>query len=472
MIRGERISPPANLPTGTIRRAGGLVVCALALMALLAPDASPATAASLEASVRPKSRPPLGGADSVRVHIEAGISTDVTNEQFYEDVYTDTTFLGRRLQGTPETSRAAVYLADVGGFYAGGRREYHLQQEVTLGNNLMRAATSGTIRLRPNEDWRLSLEPALEALRDHSFGLDRRELRAGVSGRARHTLIDPANALEFLTNADFLRTGGASDPYLLGHNNSRTSFAWDHTPLYGLEWRLQTETNVRTFPDSASRSHWEQHLEGSVRKDLAGGHSLSLGVESQRRHTLHDASTTRDRYWNHHAGLEGIARLGASWTLHAGADAEAFRYDSPDSSIDFDYENSTAHLSLRRESGLSWTFAVGPRYDQLSTTWDPAERYREIAGVIDVEHIDLRGWWSISPSAGWRGYERSSTNVSTSSTAIHSSYAFYALQFFADQSLPARLRVRLLADGRIEKHQDASQDSRSLYFSVDVRRLF
>ena len=459
-----------NPATGTLCRAGGFVVCAgLFITGLLAhPRQASAQSPALWAS--PHSQP--DGRDSLRVHIEAGVMTEVTNEQFYEDAYQDTTFLGRRLQGTPETSRAAVYLADVSGFFAHGRREYHLQQEVTLGDKLVRVAANGTIRLRPTNDWRLSLEPTLEGGRDRSFGLDRRELRAGVTGRARYALLDPANALELVSNADFLRTGGASDTYLLGHNNARTSLAWDHSPLDGLEWRLQTETDVRTFPDSASRSHWEQHLEASVRKDLAGGHSITAGVESQRRHTLHDAYSSRDRYWTHRANLDGVLRLGSSWTLHANSEAELFRYQTPDSTLDFDYELAHAQLSLRREMGLTWAAAAGPRYEQLTTTWDPTERYREISGVIELERIDAGGWWSVTPAAGWRGYERSSTNVSLSSSAIHSSYAFYALSLFADQAVPAGLRIRLLADGRLEKHQDPSQDSRSLYFSVDVRRLF
>jgi signal transduction histidine kinase len=71
------------------------IVCALA--AFVPPAANTARAAT----------PFAPGPDSVRVHIEDGAGVDVTNEQFYEDAFVDTTFLGRKLVGTPE-ARVAV----------------------------------------------------------------------------------------------------------------------------------------------------------------------------------------------------------------------------------------------------------------------------------------------------------------------------------------------------------------------------
>jgi hypothetical protein len=41
-----------------------------------------------------------------------------------------------------------------------------------------------------------------------------------------------------------------------------------------------------------------------------------------------------------------------------------------------------------------------------------------------------------------------------------------------DQPLPGELRVRLFAYLRFERHTEAAEDARSLYFSLDVRRVF
>ena len=55
---------------------------------------------------------------------------------------------------------------------------------------------------------------------------------------------------------------------------------------------------------------------------------------------------------------------------------------------------------------------------------------------------------------------------------LHSSYAFYEIDLLADQALPGSLRLRAYVDARLESHVDHTQDARSLYFSLDLRRIF
>ena len=42
---------------------------------------------------------------------------------------------------------------------------------------------------------------------------------------------------------------------------------------------------------------------------------------------------------------------------------------------------------------------------------------------------------------------------------------------FGDQPLPGSLRLRLSGMGRAVVHSDGTEDARSLYFSLDLRRL-
>ena len=131
-----------------------------------------------------------------------------------------------------------------------------------------------------------------------------------------------------------------------------------------------------------------------------------------------------------------------------------------------------AELLLRRDfSGRAW-LAAGPRAELLTAPWNPAERYREWGASLEVEFLDDGRWWLLGPAAGRRGYEVSEVGSSTEPNAIHSSYLFAELQVLADQALPGHWRLRLTANGRSEKHDDPSQDARSLYFSLDLRRLF
>jgi hypothetical protein len=55
---------------------------------------------------------------------------------------------------------------------------------------------------------------------------------------------------------------------------------------------------------------------------------------------------------------------------------------------------------------------------------------------------------------------------------LHSSFDFVELTGFLDQPLPGKLRARATAAVRSERHDVADHDARSLYFSLDLRRLF
>jgi hypothetical protein len=83
----------------------------------------------------------------------------------------------------------------------------------------------------------------------------------------------------------------------------------------------------------------------------------------------------------------------------------------------------------------------------------------------------------VKPRAAWhltcpRARVTSGGSGSVSLPGIHSLFAFYELAVFGDQPLAGSLRLRLSGMGRAEVHSDGAEDSRSLYFSLDVRRLF
>ena len=98
----------------------------------------------------------------------------------------------------------------------------------------------------------------------------------------------------------------------------------------------------------------------------------------------------------------------------------------------------------------------------------PGERYFEWGGGFDLERSLGQSWWALSPSAGVRNYTAVGDIALLSG---HSDYGFLELQVLIDQALLLRSRARISATMRLEKHGDSSQDARSLYFSVDLRRL-
>jgi hypothetical protein len=115
---------------------------------------------------------------------------------------------------------------------------------------------------------------------------------------------------------------------------------------------------------------------------------------------------------------------------------------------------------------------VGPRFEWLAAPEVPAERYTQVAAAVEFERIHAGDWWSITPSAGWRAYQRSSATLSLAEPELHSSYLFVEADLFADIGLPGHARLRLSGSGRYEQHEDPSQDASSLYLAVDLRRRF
>jgi hypothetical protein len=414
--------------------------------------------------------PRAHAADSLAVRTEFGVTGDASNEFYYEYAYTDTTFLGRRLRSTPEARAAGVAALEVAG--RSGALEYSLRPELTLGNEVTRAASALLLRVRQAGGWRLSLEPRAEYLRDRGFGVERRQTLLAGTARARRFLGAGAeDALDLRLGGDILDTPRSTDPFLLAHRVATAGVGWDHEPLLGTSWSGRYQATVRTFPDSAARDHVEHRLEGTVRQDFEGGNALGLDAEIARRGTLRGVSESRDRFAELRAELRGTVRLGEQYALRGSAEAEFHRYDQPDSVLDFDYGVERFRLTLQRELPAGLTFSLGPRAELLSAPWSPTERYAELGAAAGFELLSRARWWSLEPGAGRRTYTNSESGGTTDPAALHSSYTFVELRLLADQGLPGKLRLRVTLDGRLELHDDPSQDSRGFYFSMDLRRL-
>jgi hypothetical protein len=108
----------------------------------------------------------------------------------------------------------------------------------------------------------------------------------------------------------------------------------------------------------------------------------------------------------------------------------------------------------------------------LESPREPGEEYRELAGLIEMEYFGRGAWWSVVPVGGWRDYGDAVSSDSLGFIELHSSFAFAEVTMLVDQSLPGALRLRLLGTTRFEWHIDPAQDARSLYFSLDLRRVF
>jgi hypothetical protein len=253
----------------------------------------------------------------------------------------------------------------------------------------------------------------------------------------------------------------------------RAALSWERSPLTGPEWRVEAAAVAREFPDSADRDHRELQAAAEARWVGSAG-TLGGAVDVSRRWTPADAPSTRDDFREVSSTMSATARGSdhVSAFLRARADL-----------VDYDEEDSTffGHLVVRLELGPEWesggwTVRWGPRAEWLRSRV-AAERYREFAGFAEVEWSGLGSWWTAGPAAGWRGYENlpPATPADPSLPALaegRSSYSFLELDLAVDRPLFAGTRVRVAGAWRQEAHTDGLEDTRSLYFSSEVRRLF
>jgi hypothetical protein len=407
------------------------------------------------------------GPDTVGVRIEAGAGTDITNELYYEDAFIDTTFLGRQRVDTPETRYAGILYAAVQGTRGERRATYQLQNELSIGDKVQRDVLSMSWRDDFAPGWRAVVNPTLEWRHDRTFDRDQEEWRGSVRGRVRRSFADDATIAELGATGDFVRTSGQGSEFLLDRNAARASIALDHLGLLGDEWRLGYGLAARVFPDSSVRDHLEHGWEGRWRHPFEAGHSLALEANGLRRQTIRIVTTSRDNFWEEFAAVEGEWRATERWSARLRLEGEAMQYDLEDSTVFFDYQIARARLGPRYESEGHWSLSAGPRAEILSSRLNPGESYRELGGAIEFEVLSSRALWSVTPAAGWRAYDQ--TPATTASVSLHSSYAFYELDVFADQALAERLRLRTSTSLRFELHTDDSQDAGSIYLSMQLR---
>ncbi len=411
--------------------------------------------------------------DTSRVRFEIGTSFDATNEQFYEEAYIDTTFLGRRLVSTPQSRWAAVMLTALEGTRARRTLRYEFRNDLSLGNEEQHAALEGALWSDFAPDWRLFVAPRAEYRHDLTFGRDLTEWRAGLASRLRRALGLGTTFAEVGLAGDLLEASGTGADFLPDHYAGTGTLGLEGGGWSASDWQLRYRFTVREFPDSATRDHLEHGWDGEWRWIFGGGHILTLQGEGYRRATLQVAPTTRDDYWEEQGalGLElwPAGRLG----LRARLESEGLQYDRQDTTVFLDSGLLRWKVGPRWQPSPSWTLTPGPRGEWLSSPRDPGEGYQEVGGDVDVEYVGRRAWWYVTPAAGWREYHAVPADFTGLSVpGLHSSFAFYELSVLGDQPLPGALRLRVTGTARLERHTDPAQDARSLYFSVDLRRLF
>lgn len=407
--------------------------------------------------------------DSLRFRFEAGASGDFTNERFYESF--DDTLFRRNAVDSPERRFAGVMLAGLEGL-RGGTTTYQLINELSLGDRLTRDALGLLWRSDLTPEDRLSLDPRFEYRRDRTFGRDLEEWRGSAGVRYRRSFLESFRSLDLGLRGDLVRASGPGSEYVLDRNVGSASAGLEQIGLDAPEWRIGYRFTTRAFPDSAVRNHFEHGWEGHLRASPATAWVWQIETSGERRVTVDPAPTSRDHFWQERADLEIERRGDGLWGFRGRLEGEALRYDLQDSTLYFDYQTVRLTAGPRLGGAGAWSAWIAPRAEALFSRWNPGEEYLETALALEWEAFVGRSWWTLIPAAGWREYGDDPVAEQQGLGSIHSSYAFAELGAFGDQQIAGGMRLRLIVNARLEGHEDESQDASSLYFSLDVRKIF
>ena len=460
---------PASLDTVAALRDTVIVPAMAPAEKLTAPAAPVDTLIALAA--------PLIPADSTGLRLELGASTELSNEIFYEDDV-DTTFLRPRLVASPQGQVSAVARVAWEGMRNRGALGFRILNDASVGTLTQSDVLETRLQNARGAANRMDLHSRLAYRHDRSFDRDLTEWRADGFGRLRSELGDDQTFGELGGRWDFGRTAGSSAAFLPDRNAGGAWIAVDRLPLTGADWRAGYSFMARAYPDSMVRDHLEHGWELQVRQELPGLASLQLETTGQRRVAIHaepvpaSPGASRDRYLSGDAAAELRWRPIERIETRTRFEGEWFRYDQPDSILYFDYHVLRASFATRLEDLGALALSAGPRLQWLRSPRDPAEAYDEREGALEIEWLGPGAWWSVAPAVGWRDYVLKATGNRFEDVGIHSSYWFLELIAFGEQALGARWHARATASARDEHHRDASQNARSLYFSLDIRILF
>ena len=414
-------------------------------------------------------RAALGGGaqDSVRsLVVEVGGSVEGSNEVFVTESFEDTTFAPPSRQAFTQTSPAA--LASVRWrSAAGGASHWAARGEAAWGADIQRFSAVGAWARSPVVGWEWWVEPRVEYRDDSGFDLGRRDIRGALELRARRRLDDGLHSLRSRLSGERYRGVGNSRATLLDRDQLQAEAGIWRDPWWGMGGHLALGGYGRTFPDSSTRDHVEGYGELELESGPLAAVPWRARAAASRRVPTRDAASTRDDLGRAEFDAEARAPLDAAVDTRLQFSEEATRYLRPDSLLFFDYTIARVQASLGPHPGAVASWRLGPEWERLDSPTVAEEQYQEVGLFLDGEILTPSSWGTLRPVVRRRRY-----SVPPTSATLHSSFKAFDLQASFDQSLPGALRLRWTGFWSHEWHDRSTDDTTSLYFLVDVRRVF
>ncbi len=365
---------------------------------------------------------------------------------------------------------------------ARGRTTFQLSNEARAGDALLRNLARAGIAHAAGEHGRISLDVEADGRRDTSFGLKRQDLRLGALAAGRLSTTDRLASGRLFVRGERVRGSEGDDGLRLFPDFDFVQAGLDADRLWGARGTasLGYALGARSFPDTSARDYLEHTAAGSGLLRLDDQWSLDVFADGGRR-VAKSAGAVGDRLWQ--GDVEGrlTRRAGERWEVGLRSRARGLRYDTPTPTFfDSRFHRHAAFARRRAESGLEVEirpeieFARTPRFGRLPASASAEDRravageeYDELVLRGEVERFGAGGWWTVSPALGRRNYLKAAASAEDLSS--RSDFWFVEVTAFADRRLARGLILRASADLRLEGHEVAADDARSLSVAAELR---
>ncbi|MEO6463277.1 MAG: hypothetical protein ABIP29_09395 [Candidatus Eisenbacteria bacterium] len=423
----------------------------------------------------------MAGRDSTRLFVTVGAGADLSNQLFYEQSFDSTAFSERITVSDPETRVGILGHVRLVGLR--GRTSFQVENEARAGDALLRSLVRAGVAHATGEHARLTLDVEADGRHDTSFGVRRRDLRLGALAAGRLSTADRLASARLFVRGERVRgSEGADDGLRLFPDFDFVQAGLDADRLWGSRGTasLGYALGARSFPDTSARNYLEHTLGLSGLWRIDDRWSFDVFGDGGRRAARRD-SAVGDRLWQ--GDLEGrlTRRAGERWELGLRSRVRGLRYDAPTTTyFDSRFWRHAAFARLRTDSGLEVEirpeieFARTPDFGRLPASASAGDRravageeYDELVLRGEVERFGAGGWWTVSPAVGRRNYLKAAAAAEDLSS--RSDFWFAEVTAFADRRLRRGLELRASVDLRMERHEIAADDAKSLSVAAELR---
>ncbi|MEP7027655.1 MAG: hypothetical protein ABI960_03580 [Candidatus Eisenbacteria bacterium] len=415
--------------------------------------------------------------DSLRVIAEFGLTSDYTNQIYFEQTFDSTAVTGRLSVADPRARVVAEAITRL--FGASGRWTLDASNVFGVGPTVLRDAGRVAAGAALSPALKARVEGEVDARRDDTFDSRREDRRAAGRTSLLWTSADHATGARLFGRIEGLRSSAGTLALFPDYDYKQVGLDLDRFGLAG-HATASYAYGTRAFPDTSVRNYREHTLALDARWQLANPVRIEIDALGERRRAPRD-SALGDRFVSTDSELRLLVTRGEHFEWGGLARARGQVYDAPTPTffnawiwryalIARVIPEPLSRIEFRPEIELLRTprfggVPAGTGAGDLAAVAN--EEYDQLGLVAEAERLGEGAWWWGTLSGGHRRYL--DDGADPSDLSARSSFWYAEVSAYAERRLGAGLRLRASADGRFEFHRATTDNLATLDLTLGLR---